>query len=109
MKNLGVPRKRRIFVKRVNNNIFHEFKKNLSTKSIIYKCTFRQIYTGKENPNQTNREVNLHGKFNICQPLLIRDRKITSLLFCPNALFFYFGSFGLMAPEHWSLFLSQVP
>lgn len=66
------------------------------------------IHRGKRSPNQTNREVNLHGKFNTCQLLFIRDSKITSLLFCPNALFFCFGSFGLMPPEHWGLFLSQI-
>lgn len=38
----------------------------------------------------------------------IRDSKITSPLFCPNSLFFCFGSFGLMAPERWSFFLSQA-
>lgn len=61
-----------------------------------------------EKKPKPNREVNLHDKFNTCQLLFITDSKITSLLFCPNALFFCFGSFCLMSPEHWSLFLSHV-
>lgn len=50
----------------------------------------------------------MYGKFNTCQLSFIRDSKITRLMFCPNALFFCFGSFGLMAPEYRDLFLSQV-
>lgn len=81
---------------------------------IIYKYTCTQIYTGKQkqkqnkNHKQIEKLLYLHGKFNTCQLLFIGESKITSLLFCPNAVFFCFGSFSLSAPEHRDLICSWI-
>lgn len=109
-KSKGSKKKQSYLCKRLKIIFSMSLKNNTSFNKEYYLQIHFQtnIHRGEKSPNQTSREVNLHGKLNTCQLLFIRDSKITSPLFCPNALFFYFGSCGLMSPEHWSLFLIQV-